>query len=619
MRRRDPTPPRLRSPSLAPRAGRLRSTISEAGDIRHTNFSAISDPIYRHRTVRGRLAIGARLTTQSQVRGVCVRQFIVASGLVASLALFAADAASAAECDGTSATYKSVTGSSYDITFRFDRTYTCGKYVNGDVWVLDPGSGVRLTGITPNASGGRNGWIVNPNASNTDGFGKQAFDQRASGYEAGLLPSLPLTVSAPGSVIKVASDNPGGDCSGGNDTGAVDNKDDRSCVRQMAVLTIVATAPGAQALRPPAIASAARRGTTFSYANARESLLPAVAAVGSTISKAEAESRVRQARLLPIETEIPADRLRPEEAVPHWGTEVASADADVLLWLASNAATIAEKRPTIIGMIQVGIDNWGALESGMKFDHGGGGNQNSHYAPVLFAAIMLWSSEIRSTLASNNRFYEFKMVPRGHNGVPLFGRMTTNISAKCQWDRWIAGTNDGTVGSCPLNRDVADPYGYIDGPSVPGTSYANATAGAARGLGLAGLLIPELWEEAERAAAGAAIFEFGRRSWEVGTWMEPDQCKAWPTGCSSTSCGGYGSTWGDNGSGGCIKGTPSRASKMSRKHGDAIGTDRHSTFAKDMIARHGVCAASCSAACPGMTREPVGCQAGARLAPPSWR
>jgi len=74
------------------------------------------------------------------------------------------------------------------VTFTFDHAYEYGTFANGDYWVVGP---VTITAITPEFSGGRNGWQVNPAVSAYHGW-----DSRNSLYDATKVPALPYTSSS---------------------------------------------------------------------------------------------------------------------------------------------------------------------------------------------------------------------------------------------------------------------------------------------------------------------------------------------------------------------------------------------------------------------------------------
>lgn len=89
----------------------------------------------------------------------------------------------------TESTYETPSGTANNIVFTFDNPYVCGQFANGDWWVNENSGGhVIITSITPTASGGSNGFEVNPSYTN-----KQAFESTAEvAYDADTLPSIAI-------------------------------------------------------------------------------------------------------------------------------------------------------------------------------------------------------------------------------------------------------------------------------------------------------------------------------------------------------------------------------------------------------------------------------------------
>ena len=112
--------------------------------------------------------------------------------LLAAMLLAFAAAAYAGQC--TSITQ-------YGITWTFDREYECGQFVNGDYWVVGP---VTVTGISPGWDGEKHGSMVNPDPGNRGSKGEyvyQAFDKRASSFDAGLLVEAPVALEPNSSLV----------------------------------------------------------------------------------------------------------------------------------------------------------------------------------------------------------------------------------------------------------------------------------------------------------------------------------------------------------------------------------------------------------------------------------
>lgn len=144
------------------------------------------------------------------------------------------------------------------ITWNFTASHTVGTFVDGSPWVVEnsPGVGVQFSSITPAYSGGRHGYEVNPvgdyfasGAGCGDGSADpQSLDDRiANNSHCFKNPTSlgSLRVSAGETIVKVISYTGSGDCYGGKN-GAV-----RSCIDTASALTVLASAPPANAFRPP--------------------------------------------------------------------------------------------------------------------------------------------------------------------------------------------------------------------------------------------------------------------------------------------------------------------------------------------------------------------------------
>lgn len=132
------------------------------------------------------------------------------------------------------------------VVWTFDQAYECGTYANNHDWWVKPltgGGTVQITSVTPTASGGRNGLMVNPAPTGLKST-QHAYDDRASGYSSGLNRSLPYSAPAGTSLVKAVS-RASTTCAGSSTRGWID---------AYSVLTVVASTPendGATAFRPP--------------------------------------------------------------------------------------------------------------------------------------------------------------------------------------------------------------------------------------------------------------------------------------------------------------------------------------------------------------------------------
>lgn len=413
------------------------------------------------------------------------------------------------------------------IAFHFDKEYQCGQYVNGEWWVaVDPETQtVVVEKITPDTSDGRNGWCVNP--INLD---KQPFDKRAPlAFEPSLTPSLPYRAHAGESLVKSVSAR---------------EKVGHSFVTNAAVLTIVKTPPDSSLslFRPPYMGT---YKPEFSANDLQVHLLPRLPSVADAISQQKAEAGLSIPRLDYFSSWGSA-YIRPIEAAPSWGGDMARQDAEVFLWLCLDQPDDV-KRKALIGLVQYGIDLFGAKKNlGTDWFHGGGGNGAGRLLPFVFAATLLNSEEMKAELAasvcdapSGNTFWEGEMFYRSKvNGMVLWGNRSPYISEEIYWKGLAVDPN--------LNKASADFYGEIDGGSIPGQQYQGCVSLPMKYQSLVLRLIPQLqqvWPEEK-----IKIMEYADRIVANGVHTLPDSAAPAPKlsaeQWSAKEQFGYGKTWG---------------------------------------------------------------------------
>jgi hypothetical protein len=137
----------------------------------------------------------------------------------------------------------------YEITWTFDADYTVGQYVNGDYYVVDPGSGVTINSTTPASASGENGSMINPTVS-------QSYDDSSDAYDAGQLVSFPVTLDAGDSLVTAKSallaEQSGGEWNPSwNDKGyTAPSQGGHTVLKSAAVLTVVSSSPASGTFRP---------------------------------------------------------------------------------------------------------------------------------------------------------------------------------------------------------------------------------------------------------------------------------------------------------------------------------------------------------------------------------
>jgi hypothetical protein len=347
----------------------------------------------------------------------------------------------------TSATYAAPSGAANNIVFTFDKAYTCGQFANGDWWVSTDSSGfVTITSITPTASGGSNGFQVNPSITN-----KQAFEATAEiPYDASLLPSLPLKLAGVSSVVKAVS------------VPAPVVGGPEPHLQFAAVLTIV-NAPvinSAEVFRPGYFGATK---TFYSATSINVAGLPKYAATGlpsvAGFPISGIATRYQRVQLDHFNDYRGRD-MHPADNMPDYGADIArDSGVNLLRMLLSDFNySNATHKQALINYLQMAVDLQTMAAGGVKWP-GDGGHLSGRKLPLIFAAWAFSNTDFSNAIAASV-FAEDVQVWRNSGGIALFGLPQTEAE---YWSdiRGLGGS-----------KDVRDPYGYIDGGSQgPGELY----------------------------------------------------------------------------------------------------------------------------------------------------
>lgn len=397
--------------------------------------------------------------------------------------------------------------SQYGITWTFDRAYPSGQFANGDYWVLGP---VQIVMMTPPATSGRNGWMVNP-VGFTQGYDNRTQLNGASPvYNAALQPRLPYVANPGSSVIKAISVDPTlATC--------------RPCLKTAAVLTVVGSVPpenGRSTFRPPYFGTAK---PMISTASMRLDLLPSLVppqSEGPIESLSALTDRFKRVQLDHVLPTWLGDNMHPADNMPNYGASIGRDTGDAALRLMLNEP-LKTKLPAVITYVQYGIDTYYTLLGGMKW-LGEGGHGNGRKLPITFAAVLLDDPAMKRAVSegpATKSFGEddqvyFSSRANGGSGQVLWGAECTEAQ---YWTKIT--TNNG-------RRDCRDPYGYVDGGGAEiGQAYQFCcTSKEWKGTALALHLMPGLgvvWNN--------PYFMLYVDRWvNFGVWAQPDPCMLEP-------------------------------------------------------------------------------------------
>jgi len=269
----------------------------------------------------------------------------------------------------------------WGITWHLAAPAPAGQFCNGDWWVVGP---VTVTSIDPPCivSNGRtiNGSMVNPPMTGQVGYDSAIYTTPVDNYAGGthvyvpsmnVARSLPLQLATGSSLVSCIS-QVGPDPSGSP-----------SQLRTAAVLTVLATAPPADAFRPPYCGSEKTlwRESQLDY-GALATLAPAPG--GPSIADCVAQfSRV----WLDHNPHWTGGYLHPVLNMPSYYRDFTTWEGTAALRLNCDY-TPAQKRDLLVRFVQVGIDWFGAYRVQSE-PWGVNGHCNGRKFPILFAGKVL--------------------------------------------------------------------------------------------------------------------------------------------------------------------------------------------------------------------------------------
>lgn len=280
-------------------------------------------------------------------------------------------------------------GESGELTWTFDSDYTVGYFVDGQPWVLDPGSGVTISSATPTPSSTRNISRVNP------AVGSGAFDSRADGYSATGVATFPLVLNAGESLVSTVSIDEGGntveDASypsyWGGEIGT------HCFVRSSAVLTCVASAPAANSFRPPWFGST-NKVPVHTTADVDDSFLLDLDAGGNAPSLADSERAYERPWTSLHMFNFQARESSPHQNMRSYHREVGTTTSIAAMLLLTD---VGESKSNLLNlMVQNGLDHYYLFNSGSE------GSSSAYKISVLIAGLALDNSTILGVFGSGN-------------------------------------------------------------------------------------------------------------------------------------------------------------------------------------------------------------------------
>jgi hypothetical protein len=278
------------------------------------------------------------------------------------------------------------------ISWTFASPARCGRYVNGDWWVVGP---VEVVAIAPGSAreGGRvlHGSMVNPSpTSPTQGYDNAMLRDGAAGAYAaaanaslGVARDTPLSLR-PGTSLVSSASHP--------DPGSLPQ------VERCAVLTVVEEPPPLRAFRPPYCGSDKRhRWTADRLDLTRFASLQAV----SGAPRVDGLLARLEHTWLDHLPGLSGRYLHPRQNMPDYGRDLADLVSAAALTLNLDLPA-GDKRALLIALVQVGVDVYGVVQNGGRF-RADGGNGSGRKFPLLLAGWVLGDAGMLR-LARERRF-----------------------------------------------------------------------------------------------------------------------------------------------------------------------------------------------------------------------
>lgn len=386
---------------------------------------------------------------------------------------------------------------------------TNGQYINGDWWVVGPCTVNSVSPVTTGSGSSlRNGSMLNIRGDVRD----LGHDGRGTGFLQSTVVVYPVNLVTNDTLVScisvVALPNPPTPYFGISTAGG-------SFVNNIAILTIVASAPAFPSFRPSYCSNPSSR-LTVPYSNVNISKLLTLPVL-STISG----DPTMQPRLLATwsggwsdhgQGDLRSSDHHPSIQMETYGRDMSRCINDTVMWLSSNFSN-ATKTPILLPFLQYGIDLWGMWLDKRSWWIAQGHN-HSRLLPIVFmgnilgigAALNPWSykvesiqqiQEIDDTYFSNStgwhggKSLRYGFSVNNFEEVPIGNWTSAEASDSsymwcCTWDEYsavslllrilglAAGINHSELFSCgerwlvPLDTNMYNAWNAVVGAN-PGT------------------------------------------------------------------------------------------------------------------------------------------------------
>lgn len=320
----------------------------------------------------------------------------------------------------------------YGITWTFADTELVGNFVTGDYFVVDDGD-VTVVSVSPEPGGGRNGSMLNPVVGSHHGFD----DRTRDGYEPAYGVVFPLQVNGGDALLSsISRGSESGDWAGAT-------IDDKARLNTVAVLTIVATVPPANAFRPSYVD---RSQTIYTAAQINFSAIPTLDPANYTVERPMSYylRGIERPWILFLH-EWPGRDIHPHQNMKGYQQRIGEYLSELSLAIMLDTP---EREELIRRYVQLGIDYY-------QIGISGNGDGDYFVAPVIIAGKLL------SDDAMLNAFINgvIQSVPRDYPDFYFYAdRNDTTVSAIVPAGQTYTGYNVFFRNNLAANRG----YEHLD-------------------------------------------------------------------------------------------------------------------------------------------------------------
>lgn len=281
-----------------------------------------------------------------------------------------------------------------------------GQFANGDYWVVGPVNIVSISPKSTNNSGRvMNGSMINPSViTGTHGYDSSCF---AGIFDETLNVALSVSTSKPLKLEKESSLI---------STISISTPQNRPQLQTAAVLTVLSSIPATGSFRPPYCGN--DKSVRFNISQLNYGLLSNLTPVAGTPLLSDIERKFQRVWL----DHMPGWGCRPihpADNMPDYGEDMSRDISDGALMLNLNF-TNSQKETLLIRLIQLGIDNFGIIQSGGRENWApDGGHCSGRKWPILFAGLILNDADMKNIgQKSGNYLYTYNYPAYGPGNVP---------------------------------------------------------------------------------------------------------------------------------------------------------------------------------------------------------